>query len=140
MDEDTLMGQVQNRVRLSSRADAERAVRSTLETLAERIPAGLASNLAAQLPHEVGEHLRRVADDPSHESGERFDRDEFIHRIGHRAAVDDPQAAYLARVVFEVIDQAASPVMDTVRGVLPEDLRQLDLAKLADPNIPLGEL
>ncbi|TFD78790.1 DUF2267 domain-containing protein [Cryobacterium sp. Sr8] len=137
MDEDTLMGQVQNRVRLSSRADAERAVRSTLETLAERIPAGLASNLAAQLPHEVGEHLRRVADDPSHESGERFDRDEFIHRISDRAGVDDPQAAYLARVVFEVIDEAASLVMDTVRGVLPEDLQQLTSAgssgKLDEP-------
>ena len=137
MDEDTLMGQVQNRVRLSSRADAERAVRSTLETLAERIPAGLARNLAAQLPHEVGEHLRRVADDPSHESGERFDRDEFIHRISDRAGVDDPQAAYLARVVFEVIDEAASLVMDTVRGVVPEDLQQLTSAgssgKLDEP-------
>ena len=137
MDEDTLMGQVQNLARLSTRADAERAVRSTLETLAERIPAGLAGNLAAQLPHEVGENLRRVAADPLHESGERFDRDEFIHRISDRAGVDDPQAAYLARVVFEVIDEAASPVMDTVRGVLPEDLQQLTSAgssgKLDEP-------
>ncbi|SDL15438.1 Uncharacterized conserved protein, DUF2267 family [Cryobacterium psychrotolerans] len=137
MDEDTLMGQVQNRARLSTRADAARAVRSTLETLAERIPAGLADNLAAQLPHEVGENLRRVAADPLHESGERFDRDEFIHRISDRAGVDDPQAAYLARVVFEVIDEAASLVMDTVRGVLPEDLQQLTSAgssgKLDEP-------
>lgn len=125
MDQDTLMGHVQNRARLSSRADAERAVRSTLETLAERIPAGLANNLAAQLPHEVGENLRRVAADSLHEPGERFDRNEFIRRMSERAGVHDPQAAYLARVVFEVVDEATRPVMDTVRDVLPEDLQQL---------------
>lgn len=35
-----------------------RAIRATLETLAERITAGEAENLAAQLPSELGVILR----------------------------------------------------------------------------------
>ena len=53
MEHDEFVGQVQNRARLGSRGDAERAIRATLETLAERIADGTAQNLAAQLPVEI---------------------------------------------------------------------------------------
>jgi uncharacterized protein (DUF2267 family) len=63
------------------RGDAERAIRSTLETLGERIRDGLAENLAGQLPVEIGEHLRRTEAIYDLGAGERFDRDEFIARV-----------------------------------------------------------
>src|SRR5690606_24477526 len=74
MQHDELIGQVQARARLSSRGAAERAVRSTLETLGERLPEGLADNLAAQLPQEIGEHLYRTETMGGLGTGERFDR------------------------------------------------------------------
>ena len=58
MKHDEFIGQVQHRARLSSRGEAERATRATLETLAERLSGGEAKDLASQLPSEIGEHLR----------------------------------------------------------------------------------
>jgi uncharacterized protein (DUF2267 family) len=78
MQHDEFIGLVQNRARLSSRGDAERATRAVLETLGERIPEGLAGNLAAQLPHAIGEHLRRTEVYAGAGTGERFDRPDFI--------------------------------------------------------------
>ncbi|MDW6057618.1 DUF2267 domain-containing protein [Streptomyces sp. FXJ1.4098] len=77
-----LTSQVQALAQLPDRRSAERAVRATLETLAERIPDGLADHMAAQLPPEAAGSMRRVA--ASHEAspaqrayrrdhGERFD-------------------------------------------------------------------
>ena len=47
MQHDEFIAQVQARARLSSRGDAERATRATLETLAERLAGGLRDKLAA---------------------------------------------------------------------------------------------
>ena len=69
MEHDEFIGQVQARARLDSRGAAEQATRATLETLGERLSEGAAENLAAQLPHEIGEHLRRTASG----TGERLD-------------------------------------------------------------------
>lgn len=107
MQHDEFIGQVQHRAQLASRGEAERATRATLETLGERIPGGLATNLAGQLPEEISEHLYRmlpfgIEDAP----GERFDATEFITRVASRATVDEPQAAYLVRVVCEITDEA----------------------------------
>lgn len=60
MKHDEFIGHVQHGARLASRGAAERATRAALETLRERVPDGLADNLAAQLPTEIGEHLRRT--------------------------------------------------------------------------------
>lgn len=129
MQHDQMIGVVQDRARLASRGDAERAVRATLETLGERIPDGLADNLAAGLPHEVGEHLRRTEVMGGLGTGERFDRDEFLTRVAERSGTDPPQAAYLARVVLEVVDEATSGgTMSRVRDALPADIRQLATA------------
>ncbi|MQA85779.1 MAG: DUF2267 domain-containing protein [Streptosporangiales bacterium] len=129
MRHDEFIGQVQQQARLSSRGDAERATRATLETLAERIPGGLAENLAAQLPIEVGEHLRRVTHAPDEpELGERFGRNEFVTRIAERAGggVDFPEAAHWARAVFALVDEATSgSLTEKVAQSLPEDIRTL---------------
>lgn len=126
MQHDEFIGQVQDRARLSSRGDAERATRATLETLGERIPEGVADHLAAQLPHEIGEHLRRTEVYGGVATGERFGRQEFIDRVAERAGTGPQQAAFLARAVTEVVDEATQGgVMAKVSHSLPEDVRVL---------------
>jgi uncharacterized protein (DUF2267 family) len=123
---DEFIGQVQARARLSSRGDAERATRATLETLAERIPEGLADNVAAQLPHEIGEHLRRTIVYGGVGTGERFDAREFVRRVSERSGTDEPQAAFLLRVVCEFVDEATTGTLSRkVAPSLPDDLRGL---------------
>lgn len=126
MQHDALIGQIQARAQLASRGEAERACRAALETLGERVPEGLADHLAAQLPHEIGEHLRRTEVYGGAGTGERFDRHDFIARVGVRAGVDDPKAAYITRVVLEVIGEATQGgIMNKVCDSLPNDIRDL---------------
>ncbi|MFI0416724.1 DUF2267 domain-containing protein [Spongiactinospora sp. 9N601] len=129
MRHDQFIGQVQARARLPDRAHAERACRATLETLGERVPEGLADNLAAQLPHEIGENLRRTEVHGGMGSGMGFDRHEFIRRVADRAGVKETQAAYLVRVVMEVAGEATTGrVLDKVGESLPADIRPLVLS------------
>ncbi|GGM36808.1 hypothetical protein GCM10012275_04930 [Longimycelium tulufanense] len=126
MKHDEFIGQVQNRARLGSRGDAERATRATLETLGERLPEGLAENLAAQLPREVGEHLRRTEVFGGVGTGERFGLDEFVARVHLRSGASEPQAAFQARAVLAVVRDATSPgLMAKVRESLPDEVRSL---------------
>lgn len=124
MQHDEFLGHVQQRARLASRGEAARATRATLETLGERIPEGLADNLAAQLPHEIGEHLRRTEAYGGAGTGERFDRRDFIARVASRAGVDEPKAVHLARAVVETLDEATEgAIVSKVVDVLPADIR-----------------
>ncbi|GAA2424342.1 DUF2267 domain-containing protein [Streptomyces macrosporus] len=128
-------GQVQARAGLPDRQSAERAVRATLETLAERMPDGVADHLAAQLPGEAAESLRRVvagdetsprrrADARSH--GEPFDLTTFAGRVAWRSRVPEDTAVREATAVLEVLDAAVSPeLMLKVGHVLPADIREL---------------
>jgi uncharacterized protein (DUF2267 family) len=126
MQHDDFIGQVQSRARLSSRGDAERATRAVLETLGERIPEGLADNLAAPLPQEIGEHLRRTEVYAGFGTGERFSRQDFIARVAERASVREQQAAYLTRAVTEVVGEATQGhLMGKVAESLPDDIRDL---------------
>jgi uncharacterized protein (DUF2267 family) len=122
---DEFIGLVQGRAHLSSRGAAEGATRAMPETLGERIPGPLANNLAAQLPQEIGEHLRRTITMAGAGTGERFDREEFISRVAQRERADEPAAACHARVVLEVIGEATGGAMNKVREPLPDDLRAL---------------
>lgn len=125
MDHDGFIGQVHHRARLRSRGDAERATRATLETLSERIADGSAANLAAQLPTEVGEHLRRKA--PEHAgTGEQFALDDFFHRVPDREGVDQPDAAFHARVLIEVVTEATTGgLMPKIREQFPDEFAPL---------------
>jgi uncharacterized protein (DUF2267 family) len=126
MQHDDFIGQVQSRARLSSRGDAERATRAVLETLGERIPEGLADNLAAPLPQEIGEHLRRTEVWAGLGTGERFDREDFIARVAERASVREQQAAYITRAVTEVVGEAIQGgLMGKIAESLPSDIRDL---------------
>jgi uncharacterized protein (DUF2267 family) len=122
MQHDQFIGQIQHRAQLSSRGDAERAVRATLETLAERLAGGEAKDLAAQLPRELGEHLRRAGSS----GGERFSLDEFYRRVAEREGIDVGKAAYHARVVIEVLGEAVSlGEMRDVHAQLPDEFDPL---------------
>lgn len=127
MNHETFIGQVQARARLDGLDAAEAATRATLETLAERIPAPLADHLAAQLPHEISEHLRRVVNAPDQpKTGIRMHRDEFIGRVAERAGANKAKAAYEARCVMEVVGEATQGTLtDKVRQSLDDELAQV---------------
>ncbi|QNP75389.1 DUF2267 domain-containing protein [Streptomyces roseirectus] len=135
MDHDTFMGQVQARARLDSRGAAEAATRATLETLAERVPAPLAAKLAAQLPREIGEHLRRVATAPDQPAGGlRMSRRDFLDRLAQRAGADVAKAAYEARGVVEVVGEATEgAVLERIRQAMDDDLAELLFAGSTGP-------
>lgn len=121
MEHDAFIGHVVDRAQLSSRGDALTATRATLETLAERIPQGEATDLASQLPKEIGMFLQQDVD-----KTERFDSDTFIERVAKRANIDVPAATFQVRAVFDVMADATSEgQLEDVRQALPEDYQRL---------------
>ena len=124
MTHDEFVGQVQARARLASSGEAEAAIRATLETLAERLEAGSAEHLAAQLPQEIARHLRG----DRAEAFIRMSVDEFLRRVNSREpeSVDLSDAVYHVRVVLEVLSEAVSPgALEKLLRVLPEDYARL---------------
>jgi uncharacterized protein (DUF2267 family) len=120
MKHDEFVGEVQNRARLASRGEAERAVRATLETMAERLAGGEADHLAAQLPQEIGRHLQGA------NGGERFSLDEFFQRVSQKEKVDLPESVYHCRAVIEVLREAVSPgEFANMRAQLPDEYNRL---------------
>jgi uncharacterized protein (DUF2267 family) len=100
MEHDAFIGHVQQRAHLPSRGDAERATRATLETVARRLEGGLAENIAAQLPPEIGRHLTVM------EPYAKLSLDEFFVEVSIREGVDLPLAVHHARAVIETLDEA----------------------------------
>lgn len=135
MDHDSFIGRVQNRAELASRGAALSASRATLQTLGERIQEGEATNLAAQLPDELGRFLEEHAD-----TTESFDFGEFVERVAERdenlgdGGIDDDDrsaAALHARAVVDVLDEAVTEgQIADVRDQLPDDYG--DLFELAE--------
>jgi len=115
MDYDTFVAAVMQAARID-RDSAERAMRATLTTLAERISAGEARDLAAQLPPELAPWLN------VDERSQRFDVDEFLRRIAERSGADEQAALQRARSVFAVLAQTIAPSeLDDVASELPKD-------------------
>lgn len=103
-----------------SRPDAERATRATLETLAERLSAGEARDLAEQLPPELAPWLGTDA------PAEPFHVDEFIRRVAAREQVDPAAAERHARAVFDALGRTVSDdEIDDMAAELPQDFRPL---------------
>jgi uncharacterized protein (DUF2267 family) len=108
---DEFTGTVQHRLELPGTGETVRAIRATLFTLGQRIPAGAAEDLAASLPIEIKWYMTGAV----HEHGQRFDWAEFVTRVSDIENTDRADAAYHAQVV-----------VDLVRGLVPEsDFRQL---------------
>lgn len=121
MNHEEFIGRVQQQGHLSSRAEAEKATRATLETLAERLAGGEAGNLAAQLPSEIGRHLRQA--------GQHFERmglDDFYRKVGEREGSELPDAVHHAKAVVKVMREAVSPgELEDVESQLPEEFKAL---------------
>lgn len=105
MKYDEFIKHVQSVAQLDSRQAAEQAIRATLETVAERIVGNEASQLAAQLPAELGQYLRGHEG----ENGHFFSLQEFYQRVSQKAGVETVVAAVQARAVFAVLNQAVTP-------------------------------
>ncbi|WP_101296775.1 DUF2267 domain-containing protein [Halegenticoccus soli] len=106
MDYDAFIGEVQNRAQLSSREDAVRATRITLETLSRRIKPGAAENLAAQLPEKIGRHLSKVG------TVETFEWNEFVGRVVEKRDYNPEDergdAVHHSRAVMDVVAEAVT--------------------------------
>lgn len=105
MKYDEFIKQVQGLAQLDSRQAAEQATRATLETIAERIVGNEASQLAAQLPQELGQYLRGHEG----ENGGFFSLKEFYERVSQKAGVEPVAAAMQTRAVFMVLNEAVTP-------------------------------
>jgi uncharacterized protein (DUF2267 family) len=105
------------------RQQAERAVRATLQTLAERISGGEARDMAEQLPPELGPLLHDGS------RAEPFDLDEFVRRVAEREQVTPETAAQHARAVFAALGSAVSPdELHDLASELPRDFGDLLVA------------
>jgi uncharacterized protein (DUF2267 family) len=96
--------------------EPERAIRATLETLAERLSKGEARDLLAQLPAEMKPWIYTETDiDP-------FDYDEFLRRVAEREGVDVETAERHARDVFYALGLAVtSDEIADLAAELPHD-------------------
>lgn len=120
MQYDEFVGQVQHRARLASTGEAVHAIHATLSTLSERIFGNEATNLAAQLPQEIGVYLI-----PS-ELPEVFSMKNFYERVASRERADLPIAIYHARAVMSVVLDAVSPgEIADLRAQLPREYDHL---------------
>jgi uncharacterized protein (DUF2267 family) len=99
---------------------AERAIRATLETLAERIDAGEARDLAASLSPPLAASLHTTT------AADGFDADEFLRRAAQREGVDLHTAERHVPIVLEALERAVGEqeYRDMV-AELPEDYARL---------------
>ena len=111
--------EVRCRARLATFDEAVTATQATLATLRERMPAGQANDLGAQLPEEVGLYLMEG------NKGESFDLDEFFDRVMAREGTDLTQAVFHAGVVLQVLREQADPrLVEEILEGLPDDYSQ----------------
>jgi uncharacterized protein (DUF2267 family) len=103
VDEDDLLARVQGRARLYGRNESRRAVCAVVAALDGFLPARAVHQITAQLPVGVRRALPPPSSaDPHHKpnAGCRG----FLARIAERLFVDGPNAAFLARAVFEQLN------------------------------------
>ncbi|MDJ0717037.1 MAG: DUF2267 domain-containing protein [Prochloraceae cyanobacterium] len=105
MKYDELLEHVQSFAQLDSRELAEKGIRATLSTLAERIDPALANKLADQLPEEISTYLRV----PEEQSASSFTLEEFYSRVIEKEKIPPAQAVMHVRAVFAVLNSAVNP-------------------------------
>ena len=119
MNHDEFVGQVQHLAHLPSRGDAELIIRATFETLGERLQSESAEHVAAQLPPELGRHLRN-------RRFEHLSLHDFNARVAEREHHDVAKASFHARCVLDALSAAISPgTVQKIRKQLPEEFQPL---------------
>jgi RND superfamily putative drug exporter len=116
----TILAAVGRRAEIS-RAEADRATRATLATLAERITRGESRNVCVQLPRGLNVAMHDV------KHAQTFGPDEFVERVAAQAGIDQARALGEARAVLAVLaEHVDETTMAAVRGQLgPEYARLL---------------
>jgi putative drug exporter of the RND superfamily len=114
-------------------AEAERATRAALCTLAERITRKETKALAAQLPSPLSDQIRDASRRP-----ERFGADEFVARMGEREGVPDETARVHARAVLTTLEDNTADRLAYVRAQLSDDYGPL-FAGEADGAAPVTD-
>lgn len=109
MEHEEFITHVQSLAQSDSREEAERATRATLETIKERIPGDEATEIASELPQQLGNSLRGRQG----ESAESFNLQEFITRTSQRENIEPTVAAIHVRAVFAVLQNAVTPTKFT---------------------------
>jgi len=130
MDYDGFIGTVSERAHAPAE-EAERASCATLQTLAERLTAGEAEDVAERLPEPLRECLHRAG------TYEPFHADEFLRRIAERAGLDRAHAEQDARAVFVALWRAVGPdEFHDLPSELPKDFEPLLDDALHEPPPP----
>ncbi|MGV9805346.1 DUF2267 domain-containing protein [Micromonospora chersina] len=103
----------------------------TLETLADRISAGQAEDLAYQLPDRLAGHLNRPL---GGEMAAAFGLDEFVRRVGDRPGVDRALAGAGVRAVLTTLREAVT------RDEFENAVAQLsqDFSQVIEPVVARG--
>ena len=104
------------------RQGAEKAAGATLEALSRRLTEDEAKDLAAQLPPELGDHVRAAAPPL-----EKASLDEFFDKVAELEGTPDRREAERhARAVLGVLSEAVTAgELDDVFSQLPEEYRDL---------------
>lgn len=120
MKYDSIIKEVMDRARLSSREQAREATHATMEILGERLFGGEAEDLAAQLPEELARSL--TSSGPK----ENFGLQEFLRRLGEREGIEAEQAEEHAKAVFTVLQEMVSTgELTDIRSQLPDEYERL---------------
>ncbi|MCF0092935.1 DUF2267 domain-containing protein [Micromonospora sp. MH99] len=100
--------------------------RATLETLADRISAGQAEDLAYQLPDGLDDHLRKPPPLRGQEHAQSFGLDEFVRRVADHPAIDRALADAGVRAVLTTLREAVSrDEFEDAMAQLPKEFRQV---------------
>lgn len=148
MDYQGFITTVEREAHIADDEKAGRAACLTLHTLAQRISAGEAGDLAELLPEELRPCI--APDGPP----ERFHVDEFIRRVESQLGVDEETAERTAQAVFAALLAAVGPEeFDDMRAQLPKDFgplldaaagntpnRRRDDEAMTAPALTLGEI
>ena len=120
MKGEQFIAEVRNLAELNTNEDAQKAIRSTLETLKERLAGNEPSNLAAQLPPEIAPYVEGDG------GREAFSLEEFYDRVAQKQGVDHDEAIRHARAVATVVQTSVTGgELDDVRSQLGDDYEEL---------------
>ncbi len=123
MKAEEFIKEVMHRAGLSSREEAQDAVRATLETLSEHLTPGEVGNVSSQLPVELAIYMNQpfiggIA--------ERFSLTDFILRVSQREGVSIEDALLHAHVVAALLGEVITVgQLEHLIAQLPTDIASL---------------
>lgn len=112
MEYEDFMQEVKRRTGLEDDLQTQRAVEATLSTIAERLKARHADQLAQQLPDELKPYLKQQ------DRNEKLALDEFYSAVSQRESTGIRLARQHARAVMSVVRDRVP--LEEIRGVLAE--------------------